>query len=97
MLGPGKMELLARVAETGSLSGAAGKMGMSYMRAWTLIKELNRNSKRPMVTLSRGGASGGAAVVTAFGRKVLRLYQKMDKESRKVAAPYGRKLLRLIG
>ena len=43
MLGPGKMELLSHIDETGSLSAAAKQMGMSYMRAWTLAKELNRD------------------------------------------------------
>jgi molybdate transport system regulatory protein len=96
MLGPGKMELLAHVARVGSLSRAARQMGMSYMRAWNLVKELNRDSKRPMVALSRGGAKGGTAALTPFGRKVLALYERMETESRKVAAPYGRKLARLI-
>jgi molybdate transport system regulatory protein len=96
MLGPGKMELLAHVSRIGSLSGAAKKMGMSYMRAWNLVQELNRNSNRPVIALSRGGANGGAASVTPFGKKVLALYQRMEKESRKVAAPYGRKLARLL-
>jgi molybdate transport system regulatory protein len=96
MLGPGKMELLAYIADVGSLSGAAKKMQMSYMRAWNLVKELNRDSKRPMVALSRGGTRGGAAAVTPFGKRVLALYQRMERESRRVATPYGRKLSRLI-
>jgi N-terminal domain of molybdenum-binding protein len=71
MLGPGKMELLSHIDETGSLSAAAKQMGMSYMRAWTLAKELNRDRSRPMVEMSRGGARGGTAKVTRFGRKIL--------------------------
>lgn len=96
MLGPGKMELLGRISEAGSLSGAARLMGMSYMRAWNLVKELNRDQVRPMVVLSRGGASGGTARVTPHGKSVLSLYKKMEGESRRVAAPYGRKLARLL-
>jgi len=69
MRGPGKMELLAHVAEVGSLSRAAKEMGMSYMRAWNLVKELNRDSKRPMVALSRGGTRGGAAALTLLAGK----------------------------
>ena len=96
MLGPGKMELLGRISEKGSLSGAAKLMGMSYMRAWNLVKELNRDQAQPMVVLSRGGRHGGDARVTPHGKNVLALYQKMEKASRKVAAPYGRKLARLL-
>ena len=96
MLGPGKMELLAHISDTGSLSAAAQKMKMSYMRAWSLVKELNRDVARPMVKLSRGGSGGGATALTPYGRKILGLYQKMESESRRIAAPYGRKLARLL-
>lgn len=96
MLGPGKMELLAHIVATGSLKAAARKMRMSYMRAWTLVKDLNRNSNRPMVEMCRGGVGGGTAKVTEFGREVLALYQSMDRESTKAAAPYSRKLANLL-
>lgn len=96
MLGPGKIELLNHISDTGSLSGAAKRMGMSYMRAWNIAKELNRDPRRPMVKLARGGAGGGIAQVTPHGKKVLALYQKMESESRRAAAPYGRKLARLL-
>jgi molybdate transport system regulatory protein len=80
----------------GELSGAARQMGMSYMRAWNLVKELNKDPARPMIALSRGGTRHGGALVTPFGKKVLALYQRMEGESRKVATPYGRKLARLL-
>jgi molybdate transport system regulatory protein len=96
MLGPGKMELLAHILATGSLKSAARKMRMSYMRAWTLVKDLNRNSNRPMVEMSRGGVGGGTAKVTQFGQKVLALYQSMDRESTNAAGPYSRKLVNLL-
>jgi molybdate transport system regulatory protein len=96
MLGPGKMELLSHIDETGSLSAAAKEMGMSYMRAWTLAKDLNCDQSRPMVEMSRGGASGGAAKVTHLGKKILALYQNMERAGRKAAGPYGRKLSRLL-
>src|ERR1039458_6594506 len=36
-LGPGKVELLALIGQTGSINKAARRMGMSYMRAWSLV------------------------------------------------------------
>lgn len=95
-LGPGKMELLALVGATGSLSEAAKQMRMSYMRAWKLVQDLNRDADRPMVEMSRGGAIGGTAAVTPFGSKVLALYQRMERESESAAGPYGRKLAKLL-
>src|SRR5215471_12316587 len=52
MLGPGKMELLALLDETGSLAGAAQKMKMSYMRAWKLVQE---GAEPARLQLSAGG------------------------------------------
>ncbi len=96
MLGPGKMELLTHINATGSLAAAAKKMGMSYMRAWTLVRNLNSDHDQRMVDMYRGGAGGGTATVTPFGKKVLALYQTMDRKSIKAASPYGRKLLKLL-
>ncbi len=96
MLGPGKMQLLEFIDATGSLSEAAKQMGMSYMRAWTLVQELNRDPGREMIEMSRGGSSGGTAAVTTFGRKVLGLYRQMDGAATKAASAYGKKLARLL-
>jgi len=96
MLGPGKMELLACIDATDSLSAAAKQMEMSYMRAWKLVQDLNSDSDRPMVEMSRGGRSGGAAKVTRFGKRVLALYQSMERKSASAGSPDGRKLARLL-
>jgi molybdate transport system regulatory protein len=96
MLGPGKMELLEHIDATGSLAAAAKKMRMSYMRAWTLVQNLNKASDRPMVEMYRGGFGGGAAKVSQFGKKILALYQSMERESTKAATPYRRKLAKLL-
>ena len=96
MLGPGKMELLESIDATGSLAAAAKQMGMSYMRAWTLVQDLNRNPEQPMIEMSRGGAGGGTATVTSFGKKVLGLYQAMDRAATEAASVSGRKLARLL-
>ncbi len=96
MLGPGKMRLLEAIDAKGSLSAAAKEMGMSYMRAWTLVKELNRDPERPMIEMSRGGAGGGAASVTSFGAKILRLYQEMDRAATRAASANGLKLAKLL-
>ena len=78
-LGAGKVELLEHVVETGSISGAAKKMEMSYRRAWLLIDELNQMFAKPCVESSTGGAGGGGAKVTDFGRKVITAFRALEK------------------
>jgi molybdate transport system regulatory protein len=96
MVGPGKIALLEHIDATRSLSAAAREMGMSYTRAWKLTQELNSDPNRPMIAMSRGGTSGGSAQVTAFGKKVLALYQSMERKSASAASPDGRRLARLL-
>ena len=78
-LGPGKVDLLALIGETGSIREAAQRMGMSYMRAWTLIRTMNRCFRQPLVTAARGGPQGGGAQLTPTGKQALALYQQMDE------------------
>ncbi|HXE42673.1 MAG TPA: LysR family transcriptional regulator [Candidatus Baltobacteraceae bacterium] len=81
--GPGKAELLALVAETGSIGEAAKRMDMSYMRAWSLVQTMNECFKRPLIEAARGGHKRGGAELTETGKRVLKLYQRMEAHSLK--------------
>ena len=80
-LGPGKADLLEHLQATGSISLAAEKMGLSYMRAWTLIKMMNRCFSEPLVLALRGGSQGGGAKLSELGEEVLTLYRQMEAKS----------------
>jgi molybdate transport system regulatory protein len=80
-LGPGRVQLLELIGETGSLRSAAARMGMAYMTAWKHVKTLNRRFRSPIVVAKRGGKTGGGAVLTEMGRKVVGLYHRMEEES----------------
>ncbi len=84
-LGPGKVELLELLAQTGSIMEAARKMGISYMRAWTLLRTMNACFQEPLVTASRGGRAGGGAQLTKTGRRALALYHEMNERCVKAA------------
>jgi molybdate transport system regulatory protein len=80
-MGPGKARLLALIEETGSISAAARKMGMSYRRAWQLVDAVNASFREPVVLTAVGGRRGGGARVTAFGRTIVQLYARMESEA----------------
>ena len=77
-MGPGKAELVERIAETGSISAAARGLGMSYRRAWQLVEALNRDFREPVVLTAIGGKRGGGAQVTPFGAEVVAAFRKME-------------------
>jgi molybdate transport system regulatory protein len=79
-LGPGKVDLLALIAETGSIRASAERMGMSYMRAWKLVQTMNACFNEPLVLTDRGGRAHGGAVLTKTGREALEIYQVMERD-----------------
>ncbi len=96
-LGPGKVELLEFVRETGSIAEAAKQMGMSYMRAWTLIRTMNNCFKQPLVIAVRGGSKGGGgATLTETGSEALTLYQQMMGRCLEVTRPDWKRLQKLL-
>lgn len=79
--GPGKAELLQGIARTGTIAAAGREMGMSYKRAWDLVREMNAMFAAPLVVQSRGGAGGGGASLTVLGDEVLTLYRQFERAS----------------
>lgn len=75
-LGYGRVVLLERIGEYGSISQAARSMGMSYKHAWDLLDSMNRQGGCKMVETSRGGKKGGGAALTPAGEKAIALFWK---------------------
>lgn len=94
--GPGKEELLESLLETGSLNQTASAMGMSYVKALSLVREMNEHFREPLVELARGGKHGGGAQVTDMGRRVLTEYRAMRKATESAAQVGWRRLRRLV-
>lgn len=80
-MGPGKAALLEAIDRTGSISGAARDLEMSYRRAWLLVDTMNQCFKQPLVSTETGGQKGGGAHVTEFGQDVLRRYLAMEAKA----------------
>lgn len=86
MLGPGKADLLEHIRETGSIAAAGRAMSMSYKRAWSLVEEMNRAFRDPLVDSARGGPQGGGARLTETGEAVLTHYRQLMEITAKAGA-----------
>jgi molybdate transport system regulatory protein len=86
-VGPGRADLLEGIAETGSISAAGKRMGMSYKRAWGLVQALNDGWGSPLVETSRGGAEQGGASLSVDGQFVLQRYRAMQQAARDAISP----------
>ena len=96
-IGPGKVDLLEAIGETGSITAAAKRLGMSYRRAWLLIDTMNRCFKNPIVEAEAGGRSGGGTHLTQTGRDAVRLYRAIEHKAAKSAAADVTQLMKLLG
>ena len=85
-LGPGRAELMERIAHTGSISAAAREMGMSYRRAWLLVEATNAAFVEPLVATNTGGSGGGGAHLTEFGQVMLARYRTMEQKAAQALA-----------
>jgi molybdate transport system regulatory protein len=95
-LGPGRVDLIELIQRTGSLRAAARQMGVSYMRAWSLLKETNACFREPLVTVSRGGSTGGGAKLTEAGKLAMELYRDMEKVCHSATDASWKKLKSLL-
>ena len=86
-IGPGKAELLEAIADTGSISASAKRLGMSYRRAWLLVDTMNRCFREPVVASATGGTGGGGAHLTEFGRRVLARFASMKARVDRALGP----------
>lgn len=79
LIGAGRMGLLERISEHGSISKAAREMKMSYRQAWELVDSMNKESKKTIVETSSGGVGGGGAKLTEEGINILEYFRKLSE------------------
>ena len=95
-VGPGKVDLLEAIGATGSISGAARSLGMSYRRAWLLVDTMNRCFRTPVVQAEAGGKRGGGAQLTPLGAEVIRRYRRIERGAARAGAADIRALTRSV-
>lgn len=85
-LGAGRIELLERIGECGSITQAAKRMGMSYKTAWDAVEAMNNLAEWPLVVRAVGGKGGGGTQLTDYGRQVIVGYRLLEAEHRRFLA-----------
>lgn len=81
MLGAGRVQLLEKINELGSINKAAKAINMSYKKAWHLINAMNDAAESPLVERRTGGVNGGGTVVTIKGLELVALYRKTEQNA----------------
>ncbi|HBH48213.1 MAG TPA: hypothetical protein DDX98_06210 [Bacteroidales bacterium] len=81
-IGNGRVTLLEYIHETGSMTKAAKKIGMSYKKAWELVKSMNAQASEPLVIKEAGGKNGGGTQLTQEGLRVITEFRKLEEKSK---------------
>jgi len=80
--GPGRVDLLAKIAATGSISQAARAIKMSYKAAWDAIDAMNNLAGEPLVERLAGGKGGGGTRLTARGEQLVKNFRLIEQVHR---------------
>lgn len=84
-----RLEVLRRVAESGSISQAAREAGVSYKAAWQAIDTLTSLSGVALVERTVGGSGGGGARITPQGLQLLALADELTHARAAVLARFA--------
>lgn len=84
--GPGMAQLLEGIERLGSLRRSAAEMGMSYNKAWNIVRNSEQKLGRTLIERKIGGVRGGGAVLTPDGQQLLRRYRAFEADGKKALA-----------
>ena len=96
-IGPGKILLLEKINDKGSISKAAESIGLSYRKAWRLINELNNSSVKKLVFAKSGGEGVRGTELTLEGKNLIRLFRKIEKNLNKISPKEKKDLEKIFG
>jgi len=92
LIGPGGYDILKAIDETGSISGAARRLGMSYRFVWNYIDKMEKTSGMKLVETWKGGRGRGGAKLTPEGKMLLQYYEEIMREMNEVANKWSKYL-----
>ncbi|HEY4292591.1 TOBE domain-containing protein [Luteibacter sp.] len=78
-----RVELLAQIGITGSITAAAKAVGMSYKGAWDAVDAMNNLAGEALVRRSAGGRGGGGAKLTPRAERLIASFRGIEAEHRR--------------
>ncbi|SFP53066.1 TOBE domain-containing protein [Ralstonia sp. NFACC01] len=81
--GRGRIELLAAIGQTGSITAGAKAVGLSYKAAWDAIDTMNNLAGEPLVVRTTGGKGGGGSVLTPRAQRLIESFRALEAEHRR--------------
>jgi molybdate transport system regulatory protein len=86
LVGRDRIKLLEAVAEHGSITKAAKIAGFSYKTAWDAVDAINNLLPSPAFVTKAGGRSGGGAMVTEEGRRLIETFHRLEERMSRISS-----------
>lgn len=78
----GRVVLLERIRDQGSIAAAARSLNMAYSHAWGLVAKMNELAGEELVSRAFGGKKGGRAWLTPTGEALVAQFWDLVEEFR---------------
>lgn len=95
-IGYGRVALLEKIQEFGSITKAAKSLNISYRHAWELIDSMNRQAEKPFIETLTGGKGGGGTRLTAEGERAIAIFRQFHTDFQRFLQNEEKKLLSLL-
>ncbi len=79
VLGPGALQLLIEVHQTGSLKAGAKASQLSYRAAWDRLKKAEQALGFALLERRSGGEGGGSSALTTQAKELVERYQSFTQ------------------
>ena len=83
--GVGVLQLLEGIGRAGSIQGAAGEMGLSYVKALKILNRLEGALGETLLIRHKGGAARGSTELTPFARRFMKDFAALRKRVNQAA------------
>jgi molybdate transport system regulatory protein len=80
LMGPNYLRFLAAVEETGTIRGGGLAVGWSYRTCLNRLRRMERVLGTRVLTTTRGGSAGGGARLTPTARRLLRIFERWQRD-----------------
>ena len=80
--GKGIVSIMMLVRQGSSLRAACAQMGLSYSKAWRLLKSAEADLGIPLLDTQKGGTKRAGNTLTPQGEELLDRYLAFEKEAR---------------
>lgn len=81
--GSARIALLEAIHTTGSITGAAKVVGMSYKGAWDAVDAMNNLAGEALVMRATGGRGGGGTTLTPRALRLVETFRAIEHEHRR--------------